>query len=169
MNWKPIETAPKVWASLLLAKSTYDGHFIEPVIGGWDDGAWRNRNGDHLEGQVVNITHWMPLPPPPSTEPAPQDTGEKWEQPEYDNDDHGNQWWSVGNSGKFRDEAEAMRATECWNLLAGHDLSQAVVLDKAVVEKLKDGLQYGCSTHDKFTREICREALASLNAGGADE
>lgn len=95
--------------------------------------------------------------PPPSTEPAPQDTGEfgePWQiAPEIDGVMAGRNTWIKSSRGKQvaatynqtrpaaqnrKDECEkyAARITDCVNLLAGHDLSQVVVVKKEVFNEL---------------------------------
>lgn len=60
-EWQPIETAPKDGRDALIAYS--DGYI---AIGWWSDEnqqwCWQN-----LYLSVMNPTHWMPLPEPPTT------------------------------------------------------------------------------------------------------
>lgn len=106
------------------------------------------------------------ITPPPSTEPAPQSVGEKWWTTQEFGKTHLRLTDSKGIThfiGDIFGYKSAELICAALNLLAGHDLPQAVVVDKAVVEKVRSALQYGCATHDKFTRDLCREALTSFN------
>ncbi len=69
MEWQPIETAPKDGSEVLLfVPSASFGRNVMSAV-------WDNDNGGCdaswvvLEGYIgeYNPTHWMPLPPPPST------------------------------------------------------------------------------------------------------
>ena len=61
MNWQPIETAPKDAFILVVA----DG---AQVVAYYDIGmeGYRARMLPSEYGRLQYITHWMPLPPPPS-------------------------------------------------------------------------------------------------------
>lgn len=67
-EWRPIETAPREGETrIMLARPN-----IKPFIGFWSnwnhwwtDGAV-DASRDHIPCCIP--THWMPLPPPPSTE-----------------------------------------------------------------------------------------------------
>jgi len=74
MEWKPIETAPTEWGSYLVWHPKYgmetmwfqlkDGGKDRRKAGNWyseddDDDAWPMND---------RITHWMPLPAPPTLE-----------------------------------------------------------------------------------------------------
>jgi hypothetical protein len=66
-KWRDIETAPKDGRWLLmqgLAEKT-DGYWDLPVIAGWSryGNCWRS-----MDGAVVGMTHWRPLPPSPQEE-----------------------------------------------------------------------------------------------------
>lgn len=63
--WKPIETAPKDWSSMILYASDerLDSEVIEGYFSCFDGGRgeWVSRCGT-----TVHPTHWMPLPEPPA-------------------------------------------------------------------------------------------------------
>lgn len=66
-EWQPIETAPKMTAILLYASGYQIGHFNE-TNGKW----WTQTDGTKTAGERnLNSwnppTHWMPLPPAPSS------------------------------------------------------------------------------------------------------
>ena len=78
MIWQPIETAPKdgtsvlLWASWLddpvIARYSYQSGYAESCWEGTFDGAAAlESQGDTWtdEHEVINPTHWMPLPDPP--------------------------------------------------------------------------------------------------------
>lgn len=71
----PIETAPKDGTYLLL----WEQYSTNPFVGCWAFGSW-SVSHEHVDaeggwdGAIVvdsisqdSITHWMPLPPPPTT------------------------------------------------------------------------------------------------------
>ena len=73
-GWMPIETAPKDGTYLLL----WEQYSTNPFVGCWAFGSWRVSH-EHVDaeggwdGAIVvdsidqdRITHWMPLPPPPT-------------------------------------------------------------------------------------------------------
>lgn len=67
MEWQPIETAPKNGRGAFWAAAAYEVHgsgAMEPVYVDFY-GDWRNL----YTKQVIawKPTHWMPLPPPPTT------------------------------------------------------------------------------------------------------
>lgn len=63
-GWRPIETAPK-GAYALLWIDIAIGHPLV-VQGCWFHDDDENEKGwIDLDGQVLNATHWMPLPTPP--------------------------------------------------------------------------------------------------------
>ena len=74
-GWVPIETAPKDGSYLLL----WEQYSEAPFVGYWSGGSW-SVSHEHVDAEggwdganVVDalsmpITHWMPLPPAPSTE-----------------------------------------------------------------------------------------------------
>lgn len=78
-----------------------------------------------------------------NTDTTPQPAhGEPWEKPDRDVDDYGNVRWLAGETGSFRDEAEALRATECWNLLAPHpNLSAVEVHSKEKMDEVRKILE----------------------------
>jgi hypothetical protein len=68
MDWQPIESAPKNLASVLLASNA--GHVC---LGNWSAtlNGWQTNIGPfHAEtkaaGKPCYVTHWMPLPEPPT-------------------------------------------------------------------------------------------------------
>lgn len=68
MRWRPIETAPKDGARIILAKIV--GHPAHPTSLWWAcAGHWSDRWGNWNDGVepcgLAGPTHWMPLPPPP--------------------------------------------------------------------------------------------------------
>ena len=67
MNWRPIETAPKDGTLVLACNSDSYRSSLGPayfVAGDNYDGIWFYKGGY----DVWDLTHWMPLPPPPETE-----------------------------------------------------------------------------------------------------
>ncbi len=62
-EWMPIETAPRDGRRILII----GGIWTEPEVALADGGWWARRK---QEGAKHLATHWMPLPPPPSTEVA---------------------------------------------------------------------------------------------------
>jgi hypothetical protein len=62
--WRPIESAPKN-GSRFLGYNSEHGHFVCCYVGGYESGdVWFSC----IKGNGVNlydVTHWMPLPPPP--------------------------------------------------------------------------------------------------------
>jgi len=63
MEWQPIETAPRDMSDVLLCSDHEDGEY--PISIGFfcEAGVWiDSTSGD----EVFNITHWMPLPAPPT-------------------------------------------------------------------------------------------------------
>ena len=69
-DWQPIETAPKDGTLVLLANS------LQSAPGKWAQGNWRAMyfapgGPDEFRagaGLFNAVTHWMPMPPPPSDE-----------------------------------------------------------------------------------------------------
>ena len=64
-EWQPIETAPKDGTDVLVVA---DGVVSEAEYWGDDRGWWLANTAptDYIDSQVWP-THWMPLPPPPTT------------------------------------------------------------------------------------------------------
>jgi hypothetical protein len=57
-EWRPIESAPKDGTPVLtLRHGTLQG------VAEWNQGIWRMVHGP----DIVGVTHWLPLPPPPSS------------------------------------------------------------------------------------------------------
>jgi hypothetical protein len=75
--WQPIETAPKDGSEFQAWAGSYDGGWWEPKARinpeservelwqrvDYDQDGWEAENGDDW-----NVTHWMPLPTPPTGE-----------------------------------------------------------------------------------------------------
>lgn len=64
MEWMPIETAPKDGTLVLIVTahaSPISGYFAAYWSTEWE--MWRFHN----EGFVRDPTHWVPLPPPPTS------------------------------------------------------------------------------------------------------
>ena len=64
MNWQPIETAPKNAYVLLFVDIAIGPPLI--VQGCWFEVDRRDRGWIDTNGNVVPVTHWMPLPSPPT-------------------------------------------------------------------------------------------------------
>lgn len=66
MDWQPIETAPKDGTIILGCGFGSKGYFVDDVR--WIDGAfWAfDPYADSHSLLSTQLTHWMPLPPPPS-------------------------------------------------------------------------------------------------------
>ncbi len=98
MEWQPIETAPKDGSAILLLAAAYDvpdgdgndyRHPARAHIGIWDPkgDSWTDESGGFI-GKICTltvtgswtsgggwfqpneVTHWMPLPPPPTSASA---------------------------------------------------------------------------------------------------
>ncbi|WP_299949110.1 hypothetical protein [uncultured Ruegeria sp.] len=73
MNWQPIETAPNdgTWIAV---KSVENDIHHQPSVACFCDGLWMELH-HYLKGEVDYdqwpVTHWMPLPLPPTDQPAP--------------------------------------------------------------------------------------------------
>jgi hypothetical protein len=79
MTWQPIETAPKDGTHVLL----WEEYSTDPFVGYWLYGKW-SASHEHVDAEggwdgatvidniQCDVTHWMPLPPPPSSDAAPQ-------------------------------------------------------------------------------------------------
>lgn len=77
-EWQPIDSAPKDQRLLLF----YPGQLGGWICGHWDDDKyaknsrpyWRNDRTIYMGVKMCRRhppTHWMPLPPPPSSEEQP--------------------------------------------------------------------------------------------------
>lgn len=69
-EWRPIETAPKDGTEVILRFVVRDGD-TRPVeaLNGWYDGSWRRicySTYSYRYFSLGDVTHWMPLPKPPS-------------------------------------------------------------------------------------------------------
>lgn len=71
-EWQPIETAPKDGTEVLtyreaglMAVAVWVKYY--PIWRGGDESGWVVSDGADL----VGVTHWMPLPNPPSAEEKP--------------------------------------------------------------------------------------------------
>jgi hypothetical protein len=69
VNWQPIETAPRDQFVLVYARRPSRHHVC------WDvaqcespHGTWRDQSSHEIELYDWRVTHWMPLPDPPSQE-----------------------------------------------------------------------------------------------------
>ena len=60
MEWQPIETAPKDGTRVLVHEPG-----MEPEIAHWSGGVWWIGQSDDFQFPG-GITHWMPLPEPPT-------------------------------------------------------------------------------------------------------
>ncbi len=63
MTWQLIETAPKGKA-ILVYKSNTQEQFVAALVHGAHGPGWCTPDGFEL----FKVTHWMPLPEPPSTD-----------------------------------------------------------------------------------------------------
>jgi len=64
-DWQPIETAPKDGTDILLYRRNW--HQSAPVVAGWFEDGWYAYDHDSEQvPELGGITHWMPLPEPPS-------------------------------------------------------------------------------------------------------
>jgi hypothetical protein len=88
MEWQPIETAPKdgamflCWVSAVRYGETDEGQQYQQDVSQVDFCSWRTQADipdcgwfDPCCGQIGDqqgVTHWMPLPPPPTAE-SPQE------------------------------------------------------------------------------------------------
>lgn len=71
VGWKPIETAPKDGTRVLGLCDNYYRPCAEEIY--WQrPGVWLRES----EKNVVNPTHWMPLPPPPKADATQHKGGE---------------------------------------------------------------------------------------------
>ncbi len=58
MDWRPIETAPRDGRPILTYRGAGLMAVAEPYRAGW-------KISDGMK--IINVTHWMPLPKPPTT------------------------------------------------------------------------------------------------------
>ena len=75
MGWQPIETAPKDGTRVDLWAAERERYMSERVTDCWFMyGQWMHHRTIYDEATVddlaplYNVTHWMPLPPPPQEE-----------------------------------------------------------------------------------------------------
>lgn len=69
-DWRPIETAPKDGTRILSWSVGTTKHFAGYAVVAWStrDCVWfLDDDGDR--GDVIGLTHWHPLPPPPRDAP----------------------------------------------------------------------------------------------------
>jgi hypothetical protein len=71
-EWQPIETAPKQIGCEILAIGVNDHSDQYYDIVSWQGHEWKtfDPETDQYSWPVEPPTHWMPLPSPPSSEPA---------------------------------------------------------------------------------------------------
>lgn len=163
MNWQPIETAPKNEVALFTnGKQTGEG-----VMMGFGD-----VHGTRIGLFSPRPTHWMPLPPLPTTQPQAKRelvTVEAVSGKEgialYVDD------FRVAGPKPLGGGNVIHRWSVERSLLAGHDLTKVAVVDKSVIEEVKHALKdaiIGLQGHRAYTPilERVRAALAKLNAGG---
>jgi hypothetical protein len=65
--WQKIETAPRDWTEVLVFSPEHDSFNSGGVFSAfYGEGQWRT----HMPGgnMLLNATHWMPLPTPPTAE-----------------------------------------------------------------------------------------------------
>lgn len=167
MNWRPIETAPKDETDILL-------HWDYLKITGMAYWCLERNDWYALEGDTNYYTkpptHWMPLPPPPSTEPAPQDTGEKWKT-----SGTGHLCCNGIPVAQFIEPVcqDGRYIPQALNLLAGHDLSHVVVVKKEVVDEVKGALNAGiqaamhCTLNATYHMRVMNESIISLEKAQA--
>jgi hypothetical protein len=65
MSWQPIETAPRDGTEILTVRSN---GYIQNAK--WYDNPFGRKDTviDDADGKWWPVTHWMPLPPPPTEE-----------------------------------------------------------------------------------------------------
>lgn len=65
MEWQPIETAPRDGTEILTIRE--NGYIAKGV---WYDNPFGRTDTviENASGKWWSVTHWMPLPPPPSVE-----------------------------------------------------------------------------------------------------
>jgi hypothetical protein len=199
MNWRPIETAPKDGQSILIGWQDqecgwqtrcawwdvqFDLKWDEEKEGSYYRPAWtdaRIMSFNYEETYSYEPTHWMPLPPPPPTEPAPQSVGEKlvlqahsWSDTSLYSESTGQQICTHSIYGEAteetQDELETLQARnmerlrDCWNLLAGHDLSRVAVVKKEVLDGIGSVLADVAENGTGYLAIRAADAIVSLNA-----
>lgn len=175
-QWQPIETAPKdgtmidLWVDGDYPQRYSDAHWGKGghecgEMGEYCDSDWHSQE----EGWTCSfgmpipenkVTHWLPLPPPPteqSSAPAKGEFGEPWEVEEYNCktsicDKDGNE------CAIFESDKDADRAIACANLLAGHDLTKVAVVALSVIEAADRTLRNALSTLDYHSAEGCKSS-----------
>jgi hypothetical protein len=77
MEWQPIETAPRDGTPVLLYVPKHEGW--EPfIVQGWYESGAFDRGWYEAASEnwcKPSPTHWMPLPPPPTTDAMESDNG----------------------------------------------------------------------------------------------
>ncbi len=71
-GWRPIETAPKDGALIVLGarNGVWLGKYVPVYQSGYrPENPWSSMllNHDHMAERYTRPTHWMPLPPPPTS------------------------------------------------------------------------------------------------------
>ena len=71
-GWRPIETAPKDGALIVLGarNGVWLGKYVPVYQSGYrPENPWSSMllNHDHMAERCTRPTHWMPLPPPPTS------------------------------------------------------------------------------------------------------
>lgn len=71
-GWRPIETAPKDGALIVLGarNGVWLGKYVPVYQSGYrPENPWSSMllNHDHMAERYTQPTHWMPLPPPPTS------------------------------------------------------------------------------------------------------
>jgi hypothetical protein len=68
-KWQPIEAAPMDGTNVLLFIPKYAmGRVPYVMVQGWNLAGDRRGWRSHYGGGIIEPTHWMPLPDPPSDE-----------------------------------------------------------------------------------------------------
>lgn len=78
-EWRSIETAPSM-TRILVYGGVWDGEISGPtpsfeahvVIDRYGNKMWAVCGTDAYSAQILNPTHWMPLPSPPQLDDTPQ-------------------------------------------------------------------------------------------------
>jgi hypothetical protein len=157
MNWRPIETAPK--NQRILARVTNQYWITEIIWWDLDDLCW-------VYGEQENActpTHWMPLPPPPSTEPAPHDTGEFGEPWGHD------LWKHLHDEHSLMLLESELQQIVRKSVPLVSDLSQVVVVKKEAVEEIKCFLlDISLTFAGSILANLAAKLQANLNVGGEE-